>query len=470
MQKSLLKKLFTILALMLLLSIPLLMIESTIRERLNYRDQAVRSIAEDSVGEQTLFGPIIVIPYTEYFMVEELESAQSKIKVQRQRSETRNYYIYPSELNITSVVDTDHRYRGIHKVLIYHGKNALTGKFDLPKADMLKKNHTQSHIEVGQAYVSIGLSDTRGLRNTPSIVLDGKSYEFTQNSQLNSYKHGIHAPINFHFNQNPTSISFSLQLAIDGIEQLAFIPLGKNTQVSLQSTWPHPQFFGRFLPSPKERKISKNGFSANWNISSLSSQAQQQFLRAELINSNTNVSAEAPSVSQPQNMIDTFGVAFIEPINIYSQSDRAIKYGLLFIALTFSAFFLFEILKQLPIHPIQYSLVGMALAIFFLLLVSLSEHILFLYAYLIASAACILLIGIYLAHVLNSKKRGYSFATALTVLYAVLYGLLQSENNALVLGSMLLFGILTAIMMVTRKIDWYQLGKMTPQSTPNNNS
>ena len=470
MQKSLLKKLFTILALMLLLSIPLLMIESTIRERLNYRDQAVRSIAEDSVGEQTLFGPIIVIPYTEYFMVEELESAQSKIKVQRQRSETRNYYLYPSELNISSVVDTDHRYRGIHKVLIYHGKNALTGKFDLPKEEMLTKNYTQSHIKVGQAYVSIGLSDTRGLRNTPNIVLDGKSYEFTQNSQLNSYKHGIHAPINFHFDQNQTSISFSLQLAIDGIEQLAFIPLGKNTQVSLQSPWPHPQFFGRFLPSPKERKITKDGFSANWNISSLSSQAQQQFLHAELINSAANASAEAPSVSQAQNMIDTFGVAFIEPINIYSQSDRAIKYGLLFIALTFSAFFLFEILKQLPIHPIQYSLVGMALAIFFLLLVSLSEHIQFLYAYLIASAACILLIGIYLAYVLNSKKRGYSFATALTVLYAVLYGLLQSENNALVLGSMLLFGILTAIMMVTRKIDWYQLGKVTPQSITNNHS
>lgn len=468
MQKSLLKKLFTILALMLLLSIPLLMIESTIRERLNYRDQAVRSIAEDSVGEQTLFGPIIVIPYTEYFMVEELESAQSKIKVQRQRSETRNYYLYPSELNISSVVDTDHRYRGIHKVLIYHGKNALTGKFDLPKEEMLTKNYTQSHIKVGQAYVSIGLSDTRGLRNTPNIVLDGKSYEFTQNSQLNSYKHGIHAPINFHFDQNQTSISFSLQLAIDGIEQLAFIPLGKNTQVSLQSPWPHPQFFGRFLPSPKERKITKEGFSANWNISSLSSQAQQQFLHAELINSDANAGAEAPTISQAQNMIDTFGVAFIEPINIYSQSDRAIKYGLLFIALTFSAFFLFEILKQLPIHPIQYSLVGMALAIFFLLLVSLSEHIQFLYAYLIASAACILLIGIYLAHVLNSKKRGYSFATALTVLYAVLYGLLQSENNALVLGSMLLFGILTAIMMVTRKIDWYQLGKVTPQSITNN--
>lgn len=173
---------------------------------------------------------------------------------------------------------------------------------------------------------------------------------------------------------------------------------------------------------------------------------------------------------QVQNSIDSFGVAFIEPINIYSQSDRAIKYGLLFIALTFAAFFLFEILKQLPMHPIQYGLVGMALAIFFLLLVSLSEHIQFLYAYLIASTACILLIGIYLGFVLNSKKRGYGFATALTILYAVLFGLLQSENNALVMGSILLFTILTAIMMATRKVNWYQVGKASTHSTTINTS
>lgn len=463
MQKSLLKKLFTILALMLLLAIPLLMIESTIRERLNYREQAVRSIAEDSVSEQTLFGPIIVIPYTEYFMVEELESAESKMKVQRQRFETRHYYVYPSELNIASVVDTDHRYRGIHKVLVYQGKNILTGKFELPNENVLTKNHIDSQIKIGQAFVSVGVSDTRGLRNTPSIILGGKSFEFLQNSQLDSFKNGIHAPINLSFDQKNTSMPFSLQLNIDGIEQMAFIPLGKNTQVSLQSPWPHPQFFGRFLPSPKERKITKTGFSATWNISSLASQAQQQFLHAEHNNSATNANSEAANRAQVQvqNSIDNFGVAFIEPINIYSQSDRAIKYGLLFIALTFSAFFLFEILKQLPIHPIQYGLVGMALALFFLLLVSLSEHIQFLYAYLIASTACILLIGIYLGFVLNSKKRGYGFATALTVLYAVLYGLLQSENNALVMGSMLLFAILTAIMMVTRKVDWYQVGKVS---------
>jgi inner membrane protein len=157
--------------------------------------------------------------------------------------------------------------------------------------------------------------------------------------------------------------------------------------------------------------------------------------------------------------IDYFGVSLIEPINIYSQAERAVKYGLLFVALTFTAFFLFELLKQLPIHPIQYTLVGMALALFFLLLVSLSEHMRFVYAYLIASGACILLIGFYLNYVLRSWKRGFGFGVALTVLYGVLYGLLRSENNALVMGSILLFAVLSSTMIATRKIDWYQLGR-----------
>ena len=151
-------------------------------------------------------------------------------------------------------------------------------------------------------------------------------------------------------------------------------------------------------------------------------------------------------------------MSFVEPVNIYLQAERAVKYGILFVVLTFAAFFLFEILKDLRIHPLQYGLVGAALALFFLLLVSLSEHMLFLHAYLIASAACVLLIGYYLAHVLGTWRRGLAFATKLSLLYTVLYGLLLSEDNALMLGSLLLFAALTTFMMLTRKIDWYQLG------------
>ncbi|MBY0377280.1 MAG: inner membrane CreD family protein, partial [Gammaproteobacteria bacterium] len=298
-------------------------------------------------------------------------------------------------------------------------------------------------------------------KNVPKIDWDGRSYEFQQNSQLDMFSHGVHAPLAEMDLKTPKQVKFSLNLAIDGIEQMAFIPIAKNNQITLASKWPHPQFFGRFLPSPKERKIDQNGFNATWNISSLSSNAQQQLLNAECCRTapGTENTGTPAAATMGANM-DSFGVAFIEPINIYSQSDRAIKYGLLFVALSFAAFFLFEILKQLPIHPVQYGLVGLALALFFLLLISLSEHVRFVIAYLIASFACISLIGFYLTYVLKSWKRGFGFSAALTVLYGVLYGLLQSENNALVMGSMLLFSVLAVIMLVTRKVDWYQIGKI----------
>lgn len=164
--------------------------------------------------------------------------------------------------------------------------------------------------------------------------------------------------------------------------------------------------------------------------------------------------------------IDPIGLSLVDPLNVYSQADRAAKYGLLFVLLTFVVFFGFERIKQLPIHPIQYFLVGLALAIFFLLLVSLSEHVEFGFAYLLASLACIGLIALYLVAVLRSVPRAAGFAAMLATLYAAIYGLLVSEDNARVLGSGLLFGVLAAIMVVTRKVDWYQLAGRRVQASP----
>jgi len=156
--------------------------------------------------------------------------------------------------------------------------------------------------------------------------------------------------------------------------------------------------------------------------------------------------------------LDALQVGLVEPVNVYSQADRASKYGILFVLLTFVGFFMFELLKRLAIHPIQYLLVGLALAIFFLLLLSLSEHMAFWIAYLVASIACIGLLAVYLSAVLRSKSRGAGFAAGLTLLYAALYGLLVSEDNALVLGSLMLFAILAALMLITRRVDWYSPG------------
>jgi inner membrane protein len=446
MQKALYLKTFAVIVLTLLIGVPLSMIQSTISERLRFRDEAVRSIAADSVREQTLVGPILVIPYTETWEEDQTYGdKQEKIR-KVQRSEEKQQLLFPNEMQINGTIDTDRRYRGIHKVLVYSGQHKINGDFVLPQKSDITGSHPGSTITLGNAYVGLSIEDVRGIRNIPSIDWGGQRVEFRQGAFLPNLAGGLHAPLGVLPLKEAASVKFNFDLGLDGIERMTIAPIAKNNQVTLTSKWPHPQFGGRFLPSPKARRIDANGFTATWSISALATNAQQQFFKLD------------EKTALPEKL-DTFSVGFIEPINIYSQADRAIKYGLLFVALTFAAFFLFELLKQLPVHPIQYVLVGLALTLFFLLLVSLSEHLPFDTAYLIASAACISLIGFYLSYVLRDWKRGFGFGAGLTLLYGALFGLLQSENNALAMGSILLFSVLAAIMIATRKVDWYQIGK-----------
>jgi inner membrane protein len=164
--------------------------------------------------------------------------------------------------------------------------------------------------------------------------------------------------------------------------------------------------------------------------------------------------------------LEAFGVNFIEPVNIYLLAERATKYGLLFIALIFGGFFLFETLKQLRIHPLQYGLVGISIAVFFLLLISLTEHIPFALAYALAALGCTALLCVYLAAVLRGWSRAWRFGVKLALLFAVLYGLLLSEDNALLMGALLVFACLAAVMMLTRRIDWYAVGRVQAPTTP----
>jgi inner membrane protein len=442
MQKTLYLKALAIFLLTLLIGVPLFMIQSTISERIQYRQQAVQSIATESVRAQTMAGPILVIPYTDAYDEEVPVSEKSeKTRIVR-RSNDKVHFIFPNDLKINGVIDTDTRYKGIHKVLVYSGLHKISGDFHIPQNPQFKGDKPNSTITLGKPFLALSIDDVRGIHDIPVIDWGGRKIEFQQGTLLTSPASGMHAPLDSLDFKAPASIKFSFDLGLDGIERLYIVPVAKNNQVTLSSKWPHPQFGGLFLPTPKSRRVDANGFSATWNISALASNAQQQL-----------------QGGVAEEKFDSFGVSFIEPINIYSQADRAIKYGLLFVALTFAAFFLFEILKRLPIHPVQYTLVGLALALFFLLLVSLSEHLPFDTAYLIASGACILLIGFYLMYVLRDWVRGFGFGTALTLLYGVLFGLLKSENNALVMGSILLFGVLAVIMIATRKVDWYQIGK-----------
>lgn len=226
-------------------------------------------------------------------------------------------------------------------------------------------------------------------------------------------------------------------------------------KVSLTSKWPHPHLNGNFLPDAATQSVSEKGFKASWMVHSLASNIQEKFL-ADLANNIPN--GQANSANKSTDSYEAISVSFVEPINVYSQADRATKYGLLFITLTFAGFFLFEIMKRLPIHPAQYTMVGLAMSMFYLLLISLSEHISFALSYLVASTACVSLLGYYLAHILQNRLHGLAFAGMLTALYGALYGILDSEDNALLMGSLLVFGLLALAMIVTRKVDWYQVG------------
>jgi inner membrane protein len=248
------------------------------------------------------------------------------------------------------------------------------------------------------------------------------------------------------------SLDWRMPVELLGQKQLEIAPVADVTQVHLRSPWPHPSFGGHFLPG--KRVVTSAGFEADWKVSSFSSSARSQFeeRRGER------------GVSPKSVLPDAFNVKLIEPLDVYALSTRATKYGLLFITLTLAAVFMFEVMARLRLHPVQYSLVGLSIAIFFLLLLALSEKFAFGIAYAVAAGASVAVLAIYFTAVLQRVTRGLSLAAGVALLYAALYGLLMSEDNALLLGSLLLFGVLAAFMVGTRRIDWYALGGNRPHA------
>ena len=290
----------------------------------------------------------------------------------------------------------------------------------------------------------------RGIVGTPQLSVDSVPIRLFQGVPNQAgWNPNLQAPMQVAPGGLHGRLTFSLDLNLAGTEHLNIAPVGDSNHIELASTWPSPLFDGRFLPHT--RTVDASGFKAAWDISSLASATQ-----AQMIHANTDGSTK----------LDLLDVDLINPIDPYKLSDRAAKYGILFLIVTFTGFFLFEIMKQLPIHPVQYLLIGLGLAIFFLLLISFSEHIPFGWAYALASAACIGLLTFYLTYVLRSLPYGLTFGTLLTTLYSAIYGLLISEDNALILGSLMLFALLTLAMVLTRKVDWYKGTAVAPPPLP----
>ena len=437
-------KMLLVLGMTLAILIPLAMIRSTIQERQTYRQQAVAGIARSYAGVQALSGPVLIVPYVETVDVEEKDSQGTLRRVTREQP--GHWTFFPATLSISGHLQPDVRRRGLHQVRIYELRGIADATFD---ATVPANTNPLRVRKIGEPWLSYGMADVRGLIGSPKLVINGAQRLIEQGGHQGQ---GIHARLPTPTSGETIKMTTQLVFVLGGTESLALVPLGRSNRFAIDSTWPHPQFTGSFLP--RSRTIDDHGFRASWEVSSLATNAQSQYLDGKTLPTPAGVDNNG---RPPAPGIDAVGLSLVDPVNVYTQADRASKYGLLFVLLTFVGFFMFELIKQLPIHPIQYGLVGLALAIFFLLLVSLSEHIEFNVAYLISSVACIGLLGVYLSAVLRSARRGIGFAAMLSLLYMTLYGLLISEDNALVLGAGLLFVILAAIMLITRKIDWYQL-------------
>ncbi|MBE2210304.1 MAG: cell envelope integrity protein CreD [Xanthomonadaceae bacterium] len=451
-------KIAMVMVMTLAILIPLAMVRGVISERQRYRDEAVASIASDIGRAQVLAGPVLVVPYVET-VTRQVQDADGGKRQVSERRESR-WYFFPDRLKVAGELSPDIRKRGLHAVRIYEWKGDVRASFDARIPDDAPAGSERS---IGQPFLSWGISDVRGLRGTPLVEVAGKPVRAQQGSgvaggmiqgnpaeesaaraaakavaEASASGSGLHVQLQPVKAGEALRFDTRLALTLAGSERFGVLPLGGSNDLQLKSPWPHPGFSG-LLP---KHDIRPDGFSAQWQIDALATNAQQRWL---------------DGIWQADES-DVARVSLVDPVNPYLQADRATKYGVLFVVLTFVGFFMFELIKQVPVHPIQYALVGLAIAIFFLLLVSLSEHIAFGWAYIIAAIACIGLIGFYLSAVLHSRVRGMGFAAMLATLYAALYGLLVLEDNALVVGAGLLFVILAAIMVVTRKVDWYALG------------
>ncbi|KAF1710416.1 cell envelope integrity protein CreD [Pseudoxanthomonas kalamensis DSM 18571] len=425
--------------LVILLLVPLTLIRGTIHERESYRNEASDRVARSTAGAQRVLGPLRAVPWTDIRVVEYTDDKG----VPRKRTEKSRHVALqaPLELKADGRLAPETRKVGLFEVRVYTWTGTLHAVFD----DALPPLEAGASREYGTPYLLLGVSDVRGLVGTPRLSVDGQALKFVPGSRdFDESISGVSAELPAVAADSAPGKIVDIELALAGTESFAMVPVADSNHIALASDWPHPSFAGDFLPTTRNVHPDGSGFEADWQISSLASQAQGQLQR--LGDENHHGS------------LDQLHVSLVDPIDVYTQADRASKYGILFVVLTFVGFALFELIKRLPIHPLQYLLVGLALAVFFLLLLSLSEHIEFWKAYVVSAVACIGLQFVYLSGVLKSWLRAAGFAAMLTALYGVLYSLLVSEDNALLMGSLLLFGILSAIMWITRKVDWYALG------------
>jgi inner membrane protein len=415
--------------LILIMLIPQVFISNLVNEREQRRQQVVEEVSSKWATAQNITGPLLIVPYV-------------KANEKTHAPERRNAYFLPDQLKINGNLQPEVRKRSLYSVTLYHSDLELTGRFDaLP---LQKLQIDPSEVLWNEVKLAVGIDDARGLEE--EVMLHW-------NNAATAMEAGV--PENGVVNDGLSTVvnaqaggAFSLHIKLKGSEYLHFTPVGKTTEVTLQSPWKDPKFEGQYLPS-QQADVTDKGFVAKWKIMQVSRSYPQYWTRSDM-----------------QVRSSAFGVQLIQPTDNYAKTDRSVKYALLFIGLTFVVFFFIELLQKKQIHPLQYLMVGMALCIFYTLLLSISEYTGFDPAYLVAATATVSLIGIYVWSIFRNGKTAAGFTAALAGLYGYIYILIQLQDYALLFGSIGLFIILAVIMLYSRKIDWYNTGRHTTPQIP----
>jgi len=420
-----------IIVIALLLLIPATMIRSLVRERENTQEDAIKEVSSKWSEEQTLSGPFLSVPFYRY--VKEFSKTDSTEKIVRMKE-----YIHflPTNLNMTGKIFPEKRTRGIYEIVVYNSTFTISGIFQKVKFTDLEI--PLKDILFDKAFVSLGINDLRGIEK--QIVLSWNNDSCLFNSGTVSYdvvESGINAPVTISSGDS-SSYKFSFNMTLKGSQKLFFTPVGEITDISTSSTWNNPSFNGAFLPDT--RTVNDSGFSANWNILHLNRNFPQRWVGNKFETSSSS-----------------FGIDLLLPVDSYQKTTRSVKYALLFICFTFIVFFFVEVLNKIFIHPVQYILVGIALVIFFTLLLSISEHVTFNMAYIISGVSTLLLIAGYIKAILKSTLLTSLISGILFFLYSFIFVIIQLQDYALLIGSIGLFIILCLAMYFSRKIDWYNL-------------
>lgn len=424
-KKSLTIKVIIIGFLFLIFMIPMAYIMEMIREREARHSSTINEINNVWGNKQIVEGPILTIPYKVF-----IKGGGYKDKL----TEAVFYaHFLPEQLNIKGDISPEIRYRSIYKSVVYNSQLNIDGYFE--GLDFSELNIPEKNILWDKAFVSIGVSDMRGIK---------EHIDINWNKTAVALKPGIIASRIFGsglstlipVNKSVQKHAFSLNIDLNGSDSVLFKPIGKETNLNLSSKWQDPSFCGAFLP--KTKSINKEGFTASWKIIDLNRNFPQKWINNE---HNTDGSE--------------FGVKLIILVNEYQKITRASKYGMIIISLTFLVFFFIEILYKNRIHPIQYILVAVGLCIFYILLLSISEHTNFNFAYLVSSIAVISLITYYSKYIFKKNTHMLIMGALLSVSYAFFYIIIQLQDYALLMGSISLFLILAYIMFISRKIDWY---------------